>query len=130
MIILASIYVSGSEMDIGSVLNVSKKNNKMSVVIPGVSDGEAPEILKMGDDYLSYTIDVRFFGTQSEINTFESTLKTYCLNLQACVYVNTGSVLGSGINCVFYDWTTTENNSTTSYRDFSITLYEASAIVV
>lgn len=127
---MSVIYISGSEFDIGAVRNIAKANTKMSVLLPGISDGEAPELLKLGEDYITYNIDCRFYGTTTEQNTFETSVKNYCKAYQECVFVNPGEALGSGIDCVFYDWKCTLTNQYLGYRDFNIVLIEAGTIIV
>lgn len=127
---MTTILVDGSSFYIGIIKDLNLANTKNIVVIPGVSDGEAPETLKMGEDYLTYTFSTRFYSTSvSDINTFERTLIGYCKELKAAKIRRTGETSSSyDIDVVFYTWTKSETNASPLYRDYTITFVEGTLL--
>lgn len=122
---MSEIYISGSFFNVGVIRDVLKSNTKMSVLIPGIVDGEKPFLLKMGEDYINYTLTTRFIGTFAEINTFEGLLKGYCKELKGAKFRNTGETTSANdIDIVIYDWKVAESNQSCSYREYTITLTE------
>jgi len=125
---LYTFKINGSTQDLGIISKLGTKRIVNKFVVPPIADGDAPEIIKMGESYRQIDYYGRFIGTEAEIGAFLTAMENAEKNGTQCTITSRFSIFTDN-NCFVFSFDYDDNAGTPGYIDYTLTLNEGSSIL-